>query len=66
MPPQDEPLDLTQARRRLAAARGKEYWRSLDELAESDREGFEELLEKDFPRQVGGWMDGGSQPAAVP
>ncbi|HYT89218.1 MAG TPA: TAT-variant-translocated molybdopterin oxidoreductase, partial [Gemmataceae bacterium] len=56
MPSQDEPLDLTRARQRLAAARGKDYWRGLEELAETD--GFEEMLEKEFPRQAGGWMEG--------
>src|SRR6266545_7653783 len=41
---------------RLADARGQEYWRSLEELAQT--EGFEELLESEFPRQAGGWLDG--------
>jgi molybdopterin-containing oxidoreductase family iron-sulfur binding subunit len=50
------PLDLDTARRRLEAAGGQDYWRSLEELADSP--GFEEMLEREFPRQVGGWMEG--------
>src|SRR5436305_1881365 len=50
------PLDLDTARRRLGAARGRDYWRSLEELADSP--GFEEMLQREFPRQVGGWLDG--------
>ena len=47
--------DLTALRRRLAGARGREYWRSLEELAES--EVFEELLRADHPRQASALMD---------
>jgi molybdopterin-containing oxidoreductase family iron-sulfur binding subunit len=46
-------LDLASIRARLDASRGREYWRSLEELA--NMEGFEELLEREFPRQVGEW-----------
>src|SRR5262245_55247834 len=56
MAEQAAPLDLEQARRRLAAAQGKDYWRSLEELAGD--EGFDELLKREFPRQAGGWLDG--------
>ncbi|MCI0462330.1 MAG: TAT-variant-translocated molybdopterin oxidoreductase, partial [Gemmataceae bacterium] len=41
---------------RLASARGQDYWRSLEELSQAD--GFEEMLEQEFPRQAGGWLDG--------
>lgn len=50
-----ETLDLTMLRRRLAGTRGKEYWRSLEELAESDV--FERLLREDHPRQASALMD---------
>jgi MoCo/4Fe-4S cofactor protein with predicted Tat translocation signal len=48
-------LDLAAIRQRLAAARGKEYWRSLEELA--DTEEFRELLQREFPRQASEWRD---------
>ncbi len=46
---QRQPLNLEEIRRRLAQARGKQYWRSLEELAESEE--FQQILEKEFPRQ---------------
>ncbi len=52
----DQKLDLAAVRQRLGAARGKEYWRSLEELA--DTEGFRELLHREFPRQASEWQDG--------
>src|SRR5882724_2676120 len=48
-------LDLASIRARLDASRGREYWRSLEELANT--EGFEELLEREFPRQAAEWND---------
>ena len=44
-------MDLTALRQRLAVKRGRDYWRSLNELAESDE--FEEIIEREFPRQAG-------------
>ena len=41
MPLQNE-IDWAEIRRRLAERRGPEYWRSLDELADTPE--FEELL----------------------
>ena len=52
---QDTKLDLAKIRSRLSAAKGKEYWRSLDELAETDD--FNELLFRVFPRQASAWLD---------
>ena len=43
-----EPLDLNAIRARLAGATGKQYWRSLEELAET-RE-FKEFLYREFPK----------------
>ncbi len=48
-------LDLAAVRARLAQRRGKEYWRSLEELARS--EVFRDLLRDQFPRQAA-WLDG--------
>jgi molybdopterin-containing oxidoreductase family iron-sulfur binding subunit len=48
-------LDLAAIRARLASSRGRNYWRSLEELAGS--EGFQELLEREFPRHAAEWRD---------
>jgi len=47
--------DLAEIRARLQGARGQEYWRSLEELA--DTEEFREFLHSEFPRQAAGWTD---------
>ncbi len=36
--------------------RGRDYWRSLEELAETEE--FGDLLEREFPRQAAVWTDG--------
>lgn len=41
------PLDLAAIRARLAAQRGRQYWRSLEELANTS--GFQEFLQREFP-----------------
>ncbi len=43
-------LDLAAIRARLSAVKGKAYWRSLEELAETPE--FQELLRREFPRQA--------------
>src|SRR5436190_196860 len=48
-------LDPSSSRQRLEQARGPEYWRSLEDLAA--RPGFDEWLEKEFPRQAAVWTD---------
>src|SRR3974377_2620534 len=48
-------LDLATVRARLESARGREYWRSLEELAATPE--FKDLLEREFPRQAIGWSD---------
>jgi MoCo/4Fe-4S cofactor protein with predicted Tat translocation signal len=45
-----QPLDLAAIRERLAGARGRQYWQSLEELA--DTEAFREYLEREFPHQA--------------
>src|SRR3977135_2288411 len=49
------PVDLAALRTRLSTKNGKAYWRSLEELAESDR--FYELLHREFPEQASEWND---------
>jgi molybdopterin-containing oxidoreductase family iron-sulfur binding subunit len=56
MPPT---FDLATIRERLGAANGKQYWRSLEELA--DEPGFREMLQREFPRQASEWTDGVSR-----
>ncbi len=49
----DHPLDLAAIRDALSRAQGKRYWRSLEELAASER--FQEFLQREFPRQAAVW-----------
>ncbi|HYA96522.1 MAG TPA: TAT-variant-translocated molybdopterin oxidoreductase, partial [Methylomirabilota bacterium] len=53
--PREQKLDLGQVRARLAAGGGKEYWRSLEELAGDEH--FAEMLHREFPRQASEWDD---------
>jgi len=48
-------LDLAAIRAQLAGARGKDYWRSLEDLARTGE--FEELLYREFPRQASEWPE---------
>jgi molybdopterin-containing oxidoreductase family iron-sulfur binding subunit len=48
-------LDLAAARARLTAMKGKEYWRSLDELAETEE--FKEFLHREFPDKAADLLD---------
>jgi MoCo/4Fe-4S cofactor protein with predicted Tat translocation signal len=48
-----EPIDLASLRAKLAATKGQQYWRSLEELA-GTRE-FDEMLHREFPRQASEW-----------
>jgi molybdopterin-containing oxidoreductase family iron-sulfur binding subunit len=50
-------LDLADVRAKLQSKTGKQYWRSLEELAEDPR--FEELLHNEFPRQAPSEWDEG-------
>ncbi len=51
------PMDLAAVRAKLQSKTGKQYWRTLEELA-GDPE-FEELLHREFPRQAPSeWDDG--------
>jgi MoCo/4Fe-4S cofactor protein with predicted Tat translocation signal len=46
-------IDLAAVRARLDGARGRDYWRNLDDLASTPE--FQDLLEREFPRQSVGW-----------
>ncbi len=50
---EQKPLDLAAVRERLKASSGREYWRSLEELAETPE--FEEYLHREFPEQASVW-----------
>ena len=52
-------LTLDEVRARLENRRGKRFWQSLDELAETP--GFEEMLHQEFPRQASELTDGVSR-----
>ena len=46
-------LDLATVRAKLREKTGKQYWRTLEELAEDPH--FEDLLHREFPRQASEW-----------
>jgi MoCo/4Fe-4S cofactor protein with predicted Tat translocation signal len=48
-------LDLAAVRAKLREKTGKQYWRSLEELAGDPH--FEDLLHREFPRQASEWDD---------
>lgn len=50
-----EPIDLTAIRTRLSAAEGKQYWRSLEEAADTPE--FQEFLHREFPSNASEWLD---------
>jgi MoCo/4Fe-4S cofactor protein with predicted Tat translocation signal len=49
------PVDLDALRARLQTARGQDYWRSLEELAET--EDFRQLVQQEYPQQAAAWHD---------
>src|SRR5439155_25937693 len=48
--------DLAAARARLASSRGREFWRSLEEL--SGDPAFQDFLRDEFPAGASEWEDG--------
>jgi MoCo/4Fe-4S cofactor protein with predicted Tat translocation signal len=50
-------IDVASLRRRLKGT-GREYWRSLEDLADSPE--FLDLLEREFPRQAAAMFEGGA------
>ncbi|HYL64044.1 MAG TPA: TAT-variant-translocated molybdopterin oxidoreductase [Candidatus Methylomirabilis sp.] len=51
--PQEHTLDLEKVRAKLKKKTGKQFWRTLEELADDPH--FEELLHREFPRQASEW-----------
>src|ERR1700741_5589754 len=49
----EHPLDLAAVRAKLQSKSGKQYWRTIEELAEDPH--FEDLLHREFPRQASEW-----------
>src|ERR1700738_3002923 len=52
---QVHPLDLAAVRAKLKSKTGKQYWRTLEELADDPQ--FEQLLRREFPRHASEWDD---------
>ena len=52
---QEHRLDLADVREKLRHKTGKQYWRTLEELA--DEPHFQELLHREFPRHASEWDD---------
>ena len=46
----DNTIDIGEIRERLRNQKGKAFWRSLDELA--DTQEFQDFLHEEFPRQA--------------
>src|SRR5262245_21146682 len=51
----NERNDLVALRGRLESTRGREYWRSLESLAETPE--FKEFLHREFPQNASEWLD---------
>ena len=51
----EERNDIEGLRARLEATRGREYWRSLEALAETDE--FKQFLHREFPQNASEWLD---------
>jgi MoCo/4Fe-4S cofactor protein with predicted Tat translocation signal len=51
----NEGNNIEQLRARLEATRGREYWRSLESLAETPE--FKEFLHREFPQNASEWLD---------
>ena len=56
MPSDDNKLELSTARDLLDRAKGRTYWRALEDLTQHS--GFEEMLHREFPRQASEWDSG--------
>ena len=52
-------LDLPGVRALLEKSHGREYWRSLEDLAQTDA--FQDLMHREFPRYASEWEDGDSR-----
>ena len=52
-PPSEKKIDLAAIRARLSGKGGRQYWRSLEELAETEQ--FQDYLHREFPRHASEW-----------
>jgi molybdopterin-containing oxidoreductase family iron-sulfur binding subunit len=52
----EQRLEMADVRKRLEGERGRELWRSLDELAQTEE--FDELLHREFSREAASWPEG--------
>ena len=50
-----DPNDIQALRARLHGTRGRTYWRSLEEVAETPE--FKEFLHREFPQNASEWLD---------
>ena len=48
-------IDISAIRSRLEASHGQEYWRSLDELAQTEE--FATMVQREFPEQAAELID---------
>src|SRR5271157_1187707 len=53
--PREYTLDLATVREKLKEKSGKQYWRTLEELADDPH--FQDLLHREFPRHASEWDD---------
>ena len=51
----DAPMTLAQVRDELKGVKGKKYWRSIDELANTEE--FQAAVEREFPAAAQEWVD---------
>ena len=51
----DKTFDLPSIRARLSAVRGRQFWRSLEELAETPE--FTSFVQREFPQHASEWLD---------
>ena len=49
------PMSLVQVREQLKSVKGKKYWRSIDELANTEE--FQAAVEREFPSAAQEWVD---------
>ncbi|MGA2050820.1 MAG: TAT-variant-translocated molybdopterin oxidoreductase, partial [Terracidiphilus sp.] len=49
------PMTLVQVRQQLQGVKGKRYWRSVDELADTAE--FQAAVEREFPSSAQEWVD---------
>ena len=58
-PSKKDKLELAEVREKLSEARGPQYWRTLDELAQTPE--FAEMLHREFPKHASEWTDKSSR-----